>query len=702
MDESATGVFVSVAVSVFAALLASASLCSTQHDCVKDATCASFGDDFCSFQNVVSPTGFRLFNTTTSAGSLQALERGVCPVGERQNMIDGTLTCLRQRSFPSALNTEIMDASEGEYHRKYCGRWIDSQLSVRSKYWSLFDAETVAEDVGDAAASKYRVRNAVSNPGKFRVACIRMATSNSQGPSGQVAYEHLKSMLPVPNTKSELVTTAGVLAAHYCDGPAMIGFTATRNYQWMTLNVTRGASLSAADVSSQLYAAGESRAAMALAEKFADAVAASTATNVMPGDVRNFVAGSVRGTVLEGTTQGITIHVRPGEATHLARLLAATDSVGLQGAHAYLLGLAATCSYAVRGVITGEVGAASLNEEEDAEVFGIGHEAALGRLPTSSSGGRFEAVTPERMLNASVQTWSRLRRRRVLATSVRATAVSSCNYAMGVVFPDELDRSVFDFLVPERLYARMEAVTAGIQEAVRVTLMGSTFAPLLQDPGGTAAIVASGSLRIAGAPRSTWAGRRAGTLTPGFEGDDGALLMMLKQARAVFNDRVGLATSSTHVCMHPPLMPASSRNGYFLPYHGCAMLLPGIMVPPFAGADYDDESLYSRIGYVVAHEFAHATAGKAWNSAAMASFLSNLGYAASEYTEAIADIVAVSALVNGGFVSNATMCASASQLWCGTESVAVLSGIFYIPSGSHPPINERGNRICRYLAKYYA
>ena len=223
MDESSTGVLLSVGLSVFTALVASASLCSVSHECIKENTCEDLQDGWCSFTNVVTPAGYRLFNTSTASGSLQALERGVCPWGERQNMIDGDLVCLRQRSFPSALNAEIMDSGGDSYHRRYCGRWLDSQSPLRTRYWSLFDAEAVAQYVSDAISSKYKVRNAVTSTGKFRSACVRMVTSNTGGPAGQLAYQHLKALLPVPANRDELVRTAGVLAAHYCDSPAMIG-----------------------------------------------------------------------------------------------------------------------------------------------------------------------------------------------------------------------------------------------------------------------------------------------------------------------------------------------------------------------------------------------------------------------------------------------------------------------------------------------
>jgi hypothetical protein len=274
---------------------------------------------------------------------------------------------------------------------------------------------------------------------------------------------------------------------------------------------------------------------------------------------------------------------------------------------------------------------------------------------------------------------------------------------MATAFPDELDTSVFNYLVPLRLYNRLQPMSNLVRDAVKVTIMGPVIAPLFSDPTGTANRAAASVMRVAGAPRGTWAGRSAPVLTPGFESRDGALVMMLKQARAVYNDRIGLSLSGAGVVQHPPLMASSSRNGYMLYQAGVAMLMPGIIVPPFAGADYDDVSLYSRIGYVIAHEIAHVTAAVNWNEMTIANFLNELGYAQSEYVEAIADVIAVSALINAGVVDNTTMCASVSQLWCASDVMGVITPIFGVaPTGSHPPPNARGDRLCRFIAKHYS
>lgn len=715
MEEKSAGVFVivSVCVSLFTCLLASASVCSVFEDCLEQETCIDLRDGWCSFSNLVAPIGYRLFNTSEPSSALQALERGVCAWGERQNVIDGELVCLRERRYPSALNTEIMELGASSFHKRYCGKWLNSDRPLRVRYWSFFDAEIVARDVNDAISSKHNIHDAVTDVGKFRSACVRMVASNSDGPSAQLAYEHLKKLLPLPSSREELVMTAGILSAHYCDAPAMIGVTYLASKDGtLSVNVSDGHTFEGLQLWPRLYAAGESRDVGLEAKEFAEVALASKAAIVYKEDVDRYVLGSLRGTVLEGLHYSSTEYT--AELEHLAKFLSAADSEGIKAAHSYLLGLAAACSYAVRSVTTGsggEVGFVSksfVSSSEGVDLYQemeTGRTAALGRMPSQSVGDRLEVVSPERMLEATSVGWSLLYRDKMSSTfgTAKDNAESICEQAVSTIFPDEIDASVFEYLVPMHLYRRLEAMTSVIREAVRVTVLGPIIAPLFADASDLSSRVAASVVTVAGSPRKSWAGRNADAVKAGFDSRDGCLVMVMKQARAVFNERVGLALSGVGVVEHPPVMSSLSRNAYMFYHSGVAVLLPGIMVPPFAEKDYDDLSLYSRIGYVIAHELAHVTAAVVWNELTIVKFLSDLGYAPSEYIEAIADVIAVSALLNAGVVDNTTMCQSVSQIWCAREASALLSPMVDSrSSGSHPPPNARGDRLCVFIQKHYS
>ena len=168
--------------------------------------------------------------------------------------------------------------------------------------------------------------------------------------------------------------------------------------------------------------------------------------------------------------------------------------------------------------------------------------------------------------------------------------------------------------------------------------------------------------------------------------------MLLKQAQAVFLDRIRLALDGSDLCQHPPLYPSTSRNAYMLTATPCTMLLPGILVAPFVSDRYNEESLYGRIGFVVAHEVAHVTSRPSlWDNTTAALLLEN--YSVSVWQEAAADLTAADALVSTGRITSGEVCQHVSQLWCARTTREYEQ----TPPNSHPHANIRGNRICKFL-----
>ena len=157
------------------------------------------------------------------------------------------------------------------------------------------------------------------------------------------------------------------------------------------------------------------------------------------------------------------------------------------------------------------------------------------------------------------------------------------------------------------------------------------------------------------------------------------------------------------MCDHPPLFDALRRNAYLVLSTGfsCAMLLPGILVPPFADERYDDASLYGRIGYVLAHEFLHVTAFRSqWDEAYAGTLLHH--YDPGTYIEAIADGGGVAAVLRLGIagLDRDALCAHVSQLWCGR--VGWLDGGATAQSSRvHPPVNARGDYACAFLREHF-
>ena len=114
------------------------------------------------------------------------------------------------------------------------------------------------------------------------------------------------------------------------------------------------------------------------------------------------------------------------------------------------------------------------------------------------------------------------------------------------------------------------------------------------------------------------------------------------------------------------------------------MLLPGLLVPPFADERYDDASLATRVGFVMAHEFMHVTAYKISGAmrtprtcwATTRSSTQRRGHRRPGRRREPRAL---------HYVSNETLCASVSQLFCGR--------VGWMPVLDEPPRGTRP-RIC--------
>jgi hypothetical protein len=165
----------------------------------------------------------------------------------------------------------------------------------------------------------------------------------------------------------------------------------------------------------------------------------------------------------------------------------------------------------------------------------------------------------------------------------------------------------------------------------------------------------------------------------------------LERARAISTERALKVLQNVDVCEHEVAMAAAERNAYFLwtssGAHSCVVILPGLLVEPVFSSRYDAVSLYSRVGYVIAHEFAHVSAAIPTETWASSDLLK--GYFTSEYAEAAADLVGIEAIHATGIVSSQALCRHVSQLWCGVGRETA--------PGSHPSPNRRGDLLCEFL-----
>jgi hypothetical protein len=704
-EESHLAVVISVAIAAFLALLNHATVCGEQHECVRRGTCYSLNSggalDFsCSFRTTVTPAGFALLNLTEQYSTMQALERGVCAPGLRQqvDVQTGALRCVRKRLYPVALNEEIGDPSGTSFHQRYCGRWIDAgSVAHGSQKWAFYDDGSTAEAVEDLIRAKGNAHIATTDVAKFRATCRTMVTANSAGASAKQAYGLLSPRL-VAASLDDALETVGYLASHYCDGPALVGISERDNR--FVARVVAGGLLSARDLRSALFVAGETREVRDRAEAFVGAMA-SVGVAEVPGtteaQARVVARGSHAGTWIDGYV-GPSFSLSHEEANEpLGRFVSAYAAQGVEQALGYLKGVAAVCALSARSVVAGEEG-------NVIPLMVSGMEAPRARPPTAAALGRLLEADRDlfsthaaALANASTVRLSSLS---AIASATHRTAREVCLDAAKRIFPDDFDRLAFNALITPTLYARLETVASTIRQATELTITEDLIGRVFYQYTNRAAAaekVGAARVRIAGAPRGSWAGVQRDFRGPDLASDDTAIAIILKQARAVFLDRLLPVVSNLDVCEHPALYAGESRNAYLLlgSTSACVMLLPGLVVPPFADERYDDASLYTRLGWVLAHEFSHVTAAdNQWDLAYTNALLS--AYRDETHVEAIADLGAAAAVMRLPFVRNDTVCASVSQLFCGRVGWA-----WPEPKRRHPATNLRGDNVCSFLQEYF-
>jgi hypothetical protein len=706
MHESQFGLLVSASIALFCSLVAHTTVCAERHECINGGSCTDLNsghwyDPTCSFRTTVTPAGFKLLNASVQYETMQRMNRGVCSPGLRQqvNSVSGDMACVRKRSWPDAYLAEIGHPGASTDHERHCGRWIDAgSIAYGEQKWAFYDAEATERDVDNLVRAKGASRMATTDLGKFRASCRSMVASNSQGASAKQAYDLLNPMLGATSLGLAL-ESVGFLASHYCDAPALVGV--GLDDDTFTAKVLSGTVLSDRSLKNSMYVVGESRAmrdqAMEFAEAMRDFEVAPPTTQQHAAAV---VRGTYRGTWLEGYVGQSLRVAREVRNEPLERFVAAFGSQGPDRAHAYLKGVAAVCSLAAKAVVVPEQGnlLPFFREQSQAGEAGSRTAAALGRLVVPDED--HDAVTEQTLLNASTVRLSSLS---ALSGAGRDSARDVCLAAAKRVFPDDFDRITFNALVTPTLYGRLEQLSNQLRESAAATLSQDTVGGIFADDASrqqACTKLRATKLRIAGAPRGSWAGIDRDFRRPDLQSDDGALAMIIKQAQAIYLDRLMPVVTGAGICEHPALYPGVSRNAYLLltSSSACSMVLPGLLVPPFADERHDDASLATRIGFVMAHEFMHVTAYTSRWSEAHAEYLLK-DYPASTRVEAIADVGAAATLMRLGYVSNETVCASVSQLFCGRVGwMPVLNE----PPPWHPPANMRGDNVCQFLRAHFA
>ena len=479
-QESISAVFVTLVAAVFTSILSFSLACNNQFECLKSKTCHAIDDGSCSFSNFVSPAGFKIFNTSSEVGALAELTRGVCSAGERQ-MIDehARLVCVRGPSFPDAFNSEAADAEANTDHERACGRWIASSSNSKSEYFAFYDENQIANDIMTELKTEFNAFIITDDIDRFRAACETMVVNNAVSFCAFKAYEFIKHDLESTGTTLKSV---GRLASYYCDGPIAIGSSVARDVNFYP-TFSDGTILTPDAASEAMYSMGEALETREKARVFIEkmtSMPASLASNPSSSELNEILSGAIHGSWLEDA-----VAISPPniliDRTLLAgqRFLYALRETDTEHANAYLLAVAAQCSFAVRSVASGEFGS-SINVKDETHRIKKSRRtraAGLGRLHPELE--RFESVNASMAFEATIVSWSAL----AITDGLFGSATDpsdTCFNAAATAFPDEFDTKVIEKTTSMNfLSSKLTHLVLHLKEAVAITIQNGKISTMV-------------------------------------------------------------------------------------------------------------------------------------------------------------------------------------------------------------------------------
>jgi hypothetical protein len=521
-------------------------------------------------------------------------------------------------------------------------------------------------------ASTHSPRTAKDAMTKFRAECRRTVDSGTSAirTASVLAYQHLASQVENVVTREDVLRATGLLSSYHCDNSVSIG-TYLSTAGTFVIDVYDGVTFSSGVLASALQIVGEPTSMQ---------VEAEAAMREIASLAQSYTTPAINSTDMLHLLGGATGMQNVGYSVNALYYTNILDSVlyyhqyfPVQNVRSYMRGVAAYCAYSLRSQVESVGGLTNqqLNTIKSAKA----KADAVGRLHVETEELTVDNAT---VVNASTITLSQL------GGSATGNSDADCLNFMRTMFPDHVDEARFHATVDDGLYQRMQTLLLQIRIGVAAAVTASPVQEVLYDPQLVANDVAVAGIRIAGAPRGSWAGIARAVPDPQITSTDGVFTMALKQSRSLFLDRiVGLSLQAADPCDHPPFSSATTLNAYMIPSLKCSVLFLGMAHRPWLDSQYDDESLMSRGMMVIAHELAHLTLNTAYNTAQYEQLLRH--YRSSTYSEAIADVVAAIGIVNTGAASRDRLLTHWCQIWCARTPL----GWAYSSSASHPENNER-------------
>jgi len=597
-----------------------------------------------------------------------------CPLGEEPGHFTPP-ACVPVRPYPSAIVPEMQLPDKTVPHERYCGAWLDTspvplQGVVR---YGFKDLRARSQALRQAAAERLDTLarfSSSTNTGKFVELCRKDSRSaGSLVRSAKEAYQFLLREAGEVTDNVSAFAALGRLAAHKCPSAIAIGI---RVYRMGPLVGAEDGSLhSSSDAHGALLEMGATQEEAIMGR---DAVETARRYLGRSPEINTEDFSNIVHAALGKPQDYLTLRPTP-HLDAVARLV--RDHSG-KAAHF----VSATAAFCVKTAMSGLALRRGTPTTKHQLI-----DRVSSAPPDDASQPGFD-VSEEDLFQAT-------------SATLQMTAHSGgCVALARAIFAEDTEAGYFTTVVSEYLYARLESVVEDVRRSlVRLFEESDAVKRMYTHPSRVARSINATRVRIPGAPRGSWAGSASGGPAPHtpFSSKDGAGVALLKVSASVFTRTFALAAlPDSGYCDVGFAYDALDANAYHL--MNCVYIMLPMCMRGFADALYDRDSLYSRFGYIVGHELAHAERLHERLDATALKFIETSHPTAdrsppseSYMRERLADIFATLAIAGSGLVAPDLFCAHVSQIWCGKYGLLsrVAPG-----TADHPPPNLRGDALC--------
>jgi hypothetical protein len=299
-------------------------------------------------------------------------------------------------------------------------------------------------------------------------------------------------------------------------------------------------------------------------------------------------------------------------------------------------------------------------------------------------------------------------------STVQEDAIGSCASTVRFATPREVDHESFASLISAPLERRLSRDVETLQKVFGRVLDEKFVRETHGDIGVSEMLALSKetAVRIPGAQcGSRFALPSSCSQANNVITDDGFVLSVLKAARD--NKRLSLQSLATgsNPCDEPFTHDANIANAYYRYPGNCIVVFLGLATASILNEAFDDEALYGRFTWIIAHELAHVSKVVTKWTEKLHSYFSE--YTPSEYDEAIADVLGtIASAAAMGIYDVCPIIMQTAQMFCMSDQPngAGISEILRFVSSAtasaatastHPSHDSRVGRICSTIRGAY-